>query len=192
MAVPFSVVFVVMFIFELMFPDSWQELQTVDARPILVAGGVVAVLFAGALVSLIFTSAYYRRRYGPAKQTVRMRILGGLMGALGAGAFSFALNLNPVGQPYSPLPVNFPLLVVAAAIAIWWVGSGGFLNHYLALVVLGVVVGLLPLLGIGPAGRWWDLREATLYIALIAGLGGYLDHRMLTQSLGMRLNESAS
>ena len=173
-----------MFILELMLPDSRQTLKSEDFKPILLAGGVVAVLFAGALVSLIFTTAYYRHRYGPAKQTLRKRVLGGLVGGLGTGAFSFALNANLLaGHPDTPLPVNLPLLVIAGTFAIWWVGTGRFLNHYLVLAALGLVVGLLPLLGLGPVGRWWYLREATLYIALICALGGYLDHRLLTHSL---------
>lgn len=187
MVIPFSVFFLAVFLFLPMVPETPEALRGADPTPILLAGTAVTVLFAAAIVTMIFARAYYRRRFGPMKPTTRMRVLGGLLGALGGGGFSLSLNLNVIlGDPNRPLPVNAPVLVIAALFAIWWALTARVLTHYLALALLGLIIGLAPLLGIGVGNRWAYLREATLYIALITGVGGYLDHRMLTQTLGVR------
>jgi hypothetical protein len=186
MMVPFSLVFVALFVFEMLLPDSRDQLlSAANDKAIQLAFAVVIVLSAAAVVALILTSAYYRRRFGSVKPTWRTRLVGAIVGGLGAFGFNLAVNLpNLTASPYKPGAVNGAVLIIAAAFAVYWWLSGRFLTHHLVLAAFGVVIGLAPLLGIGPVGRWWYLREATLYMGLIAGIGGYFDHRTLERSLG--------
>ncbi len=184
--VTFVPVFIAMFIWETFLPERRDQLGSVlFGKPAQLAFAIVTVLIAAAIVALIPISSYYRHRFRSVKPTLRTRLVGALIGGLGAFGFNLALNLPGfTADPYRPAAVNVPLLVIAAAFGLYWWLSGRFLTHHLLLAVLGVVIGLAPVLGIGPVGRWWYLREATLYMALIAGIGGYLDHRTLERSLG--------
>ncbi len=186
--VPASPVFLTMFIWEMLLPERRDQLGSVlYGKPAQLAFAIVMVVGAAALVAAILLTNYYSRRFGSVKPTLRTRLVGGLTGGLGALGFNLALNLPLLtADPYRPAPVNFSVLVIAAAFGLYWWLSGRFLTHHLVLAAVGVAIGLAPLIGIGPVGRWWYLREATLYMALIAGIGGYLDHRTLERTLGGR------
>jgi hypothetical protein len=175
-----------MFIWEMFLPENRDQLlSALNAKPAQLAFAFVMVVGAAAVVAAVLLSGYYRRRFGSVRPSLRTRLVGGLVGGLGAFGFNLALNLPLLtANPYQPPAVNVSVLIIAAAFGLYWWLSGRFLTHHLVLAAVGVVIGLAPLLGIGPVGRWWYLREATLYMALIAGIGGYLDHRTLERSLG--------
>ncbi|MDQ6883885.1 MAG: hypothetical protein M3077_06555 [Candidatus Dormibacteraeota bacterium] len=186
MLVPFAPAFVAICVWEMLLPERRDQLGSVlFGKPAQLAFAIVTVLIGAALVALVPISAYYRHRFGSVKPTLRTRLVGGLTAGLGALGFNLALNFSGfTADPYRPAAVNVSVLIIAAAFGLYWWLSGRFLTHHLVLAALGVVIGIAPLLGIGPVGRWWYLREATLYMALIAGIGGYLDHRTLERSLG--------
>lgn len=184
--VPFSIVFAAIFIWEMLLPNNRDQLASaLNGEPVRLAFSLVMVLSAAALVAVIPIFGYYRRRFGSVRPIFRTRLVGGLVGGLIGFAFTLALNLPLLtGDPYRPAAVNVSVLIIAGAFGLYWWLSGRFLTHQLVLAAVGIVIGLAPLFGIGPVGRWWYLREATLYLAVVAGIGGYLDHRTLERSLG--------
>ena len=182
---PFVPVFTALFVFELLLPNHRAALRSPTTVAVLgAATATVLILGIGAVIGAILIGGYYRRRFGRVTPSLRARIAGGIVGGMGALGFNYTLNasLIPVGI-FQPGPVNTGMLLIALAFGVYWLLTGRFLTHYLVLALVGVAVGLLPLLGFHPAGPWWYLREVTLYMLLLALIGGYLDHRILVKGL---------
>jgi hypothetical protein len=184
MMLPFVPVLIALFVLELFLPNSGPLRSPTTLAILEAAFTTLVVLGTGAGIGAILISRHYRRRFGRATPSLRARLAGGIVGGLGALGFNYTVDSTLFSVQYIPLgPVNTGMLLMAAAWGVYWFLTGRFLTHYLVLAVIGVVVGLLPLLGFVPPGRWWDLREVTLYLALIALIGGYLDHRTLVKGL---------
>src|SRR2546422_6700301 len=117
MMVPFTLVFVAIFIWEMLLPDRRDQLApALNSKPVQLAFAIVTVLIAAALVALIPISAYYRHRFGSVKPTLPTRLVGALVGGLGAFGFNLALNLPLLAaDPYQPAAVNVSVLIIAAA-----------------------------------------------------------------------------
>ena len=190
MLLPLLPAIAAIFLLELFMPTTRTELHSQATTALIaIAGPILTLLIAGGLVGTVLVAGYYRRRFGRVSPTWRTRMAGGILGGLGAFGFNYALDTGLV--PYSlfkPGPVNVGLLIIAAGFTIYWLLTGRFLTHYLVLAAAGIVVGLAPLVGLHPAGRWWEVQEATVYLAVIAGFGGYLDHRTLVHGLGALSN----
>ncbi len=185
MLLPFVPVLTALFILELFLPNTRDALRSPTTSAILgAAATTVLILGTGAVIGAILIHGYYRRRFGRATPSLRARVAGGFVGGLAACGFNYTLNSSLFSVGFFQLgPVNTGMLLIATAWAVFWFVTGRFLTHYLVLAVIGVAVGLLPLLGFNPPGRWWYLREVTFYTALIALIAGYLDHRTLVKGL---------
>ena len=79
-------------------------------------------------------------------------------------------------------PVSLSCIVFGASLLAYRHSTGGGRRHYVALAAMMVLLGLLPLAGVVPAGRAM-LGPFMGVLGAVYVIGGLLDHRELTRLL---------
>ena len=189
--VPFGIVLLSLFAVEMILPLSREGIKATPLSTLLWMLAFVVTAFAVAFLASTRISAWYRWQFGTVEQTRHQRLAGRLIAGVGTLAFTVPLFTieAPLWTVYrQALPVNFALFTMCLGIVCFWWYLGRSLNHYLVLAGLGLVLGVASAMGLPPATWPWHLREATLYLAVAAIVGGVLDHRALVSVLSLPEN----
>jgi hypothetical protein len=184
--VPFGIAALCLFGVEMILNLSREGIKATPVSTLLWMLAFLVAAFAVAFLALARISAWYRCHFGTVEQTRNQRRAGRLIAVLGSLAFTvplFAIE-EPSWTVYrQALPVNLAVVTVSLGIVGLWLYLGRFLNHYLVLAGLGLVLGVASVAGLPPPTWPWHLREATLYVGVAAIVAGILDHRALVSVL---------
>lgn len=186
--VPFGILLLFLFAGEVRLPLSREELRTWPTGQLVSILVVLVGGFALAFVATKLISDWYVRRFGTVERTRHQRRLGALIAA-GGGLFfvePMIVEQRTWVDSGQTMPLNVVLFTMAIWIFVYWWYLGRSVPHYLVLAGIGLALGLASMAGLPPNTWPWHLREATLYLAAAATIGGLLDHRILSRSLSRK------
>jgi hypothetical protein len=173
-----------MFAWEMIFPLSLADIRRTGIQLALWGLVVAAVGVAVLVLSVLWVSAWYRRRYGLVERSRKRNRLAGVLGASGALAFLIPFEVDIFTMNYGHvLPANLAVFTLALWIVAYWLYLGRPFWHYLVLAGIGIGLGLASIAGLPPNTFAGHLRETTLYFAIASIAGGVIDHMILTRSL---------
>ena len=142
--------------------------------------GLTLISFAQA-----FLSRYYQRRYGMAQPSIEQLLRVFIWFIIAFILMLFSLQIETINAPV----INVPGIALAFVIFLYWWPRRPFAIYYLALSILLLLSGFLPLTHILAGTRLMQdngfmLSQVLLSLTFI--IGGLCDHLVLTHSLTLQ------